>query len=1093
MSGGLSDIRNYNVGFEIFLKAVEEYGQYVYGLDNQLFKKYFTEDIENVEDEAAAKAAAEARKTEIADKKASKLLISRLLDRTCGANSIGGMQKIIAASDGDAKITQRQDVILSCFNSSDSVVSSITVNKLASDPSIIDALPGKPSKDTISIYDVVKSSFQEDGVPFPETFLNLNSGDTKSIDRFKSPTLSAHVIRKTEYSPAGRQAEHLPIFLSAIPPIEMAKCVPYVEIKFVHQSNLSNSDTTKPTSPKLTASRLFRFSPSNTFDRVIPKGASSTATDVDEHAESNFAYMDLFNSPQTAVNANINQGGGVISGLLQNFVDSLTDSEESSRPDDSRVLDPFQPFLSFISMDLSEQGKYGGFLATREGSIKLKLHDKSKMKDLSPMLAVDEFSFNYFVVEFGWSHPEGKLLSNNTVGQYLDNLRTINSYNITNVNYDFGEDNSVDITLNLVTRGAKSAVPKVSAFGGFYSNLSVFEGLIRDSIAKYERIHNPEAKDVRLLKDVRNKVRVKTGNVSSLSRLVTFDNLKAVKELSDKVKENKAQFYTDLGVLLGIDPSDEDSQKGNFASPGSVMNKKLEWLAKTPDPFQCATRFEDKVTTEFWRDNGEPHPDILTYYNENKSVEGKDTVVSAGHVTLGKLLAKFVGFPLSTCGVFDEVQMFFYPVNHHAAGARRHTTASLPIQLSVLENDIRKKFEKKGKEDPNYAFSVEGFIKTCQNILMKKEITAYRLSGDISNGTRDLSSYTKILTDFRDKKRDDKIAYLKDNAQKAIFEKIGFTKYEPEATEEKAKRAEEQKKISEFLNKLSKFSSETLSNLLTEMYQKEGGDQVQLAASGPTFEPVNLEVFFEVCPVVDDGSPGTTPGPFDGIVSAFKGIEDAFNEKEDAITSDGLFIDKNILKLHVYDANTITYPDLQVFGLGTKESGIPIFGELLGESAAIKARSEASDILNNFNWWKTVIASKYPTIVHGASNSTVKRISINSNVSEQIKTIKIVEAKEKNFNRQLSEELSEDFDESLFFPSSVVIQLMGNPSINRGASLFVDFKTGTSLDNIYNVNSVTHTITPGDFTTTINCLTSNQNIVQSVRSDFLELIKEKSK
>jgi len=146
-------------------------------------------------------------------------------------------------------------------------------------------------------------------------------------------------------------------------------------------------------------------------------------------------------------------------------------------------------------------------------------------------------------------------------------------------------------------------------------------------------------------------------------------------------------------------------------------------------------------------------------------------------------------------------------------------------------------------------------------------------------------------------------------------------------------------------------------------------------------------------------------------------------------------------------------------------------------------------VKNNYNWWKTIIASKYPTIIHGSANSTIKDINISSNVSGDLKTIKIIDAQEKNFNRQFSDELDEKFDETLFFPSSLVIQMMGMPCINRGASIFVDMGTGTSLDNIYSVSSVTHSITPGDFTTTINCIAPNQNIVQSTRSNYIERIK----
>ena len=609
--------------------------------------------------------------------------------------------------------------------------------------------------------------------------------------------------------------------------------------------------------------------------------------------------------------------------------------------------------------------------------------------------------------------------------------------------------------------------------------------------------------------------------MSSLSKLVPFATLQEVKKLSDLIKdEGPPTFYEKLSALLGVvptafrgDPEPAESPdpdvapealaSGRFAEPGDVFENKFSWLSKTVDPFECATRFEDSVTTEMWRNSGAglPHPSINKYYEVVKlNSEGEDVLMGAKHVTLGKLISKFVGFPLSTCGIYDEVQIYFYPVNNHAAGARRHTTASIPIELSVLSNEFNKIREKKGRDEPNYAFSVEGFIKTCQRILMKQELSAYRLTPDSNPESKDYSSYNTISQTYLALSREQKIAFLKggnldtadgDNPGIAVdtpqlFTDIGFKNFTPTATlDAVGKQAEENKVNSEFLEKLSKHKKESFSALLTEMYVDESLSG--MAAAGPIFTPINLQVFFETCPAVDDELDTSTQNLKDSFKSLVKDILSG-----GTLDSDGILVDKNILKLHVYDSNTITYPNIAVHGLGTKDSAPILDSEGDGEPewlSKIKAAAEDPEVKNNYNWWKTIIASKYPTIIHGSANSTIKDINISSNISGDLKTIKIIDAQEKNFNRQFTDELDEKFDETLFFPSSVVIQMMGMPCINRGASIFVDMGTGTSLDNIYSVSSVTHSITPGDFTTTLNCIAPNQNIVQSTRSNYIERIK----
>ena len=1104
MSGGLTDLRNYNVSFKVFLKAIREYSGYIYGLDAGLFKKYLTP---QGEDENA-----EEDREKIEEENDVRDIISQVLDRTVGAHTVFGLNGLLAPRDIENKggIVNRSDIIVSVYNGKDANVSNITINELASPPPVDENDSRKPvNGETISIYDVVKSAFPSSTVagegtneptPWAKEELKLNSlGKSEDIDRFAAPTLSAHVIRKSQHGVSGRQAQHLPIFFSAIPAIEMSRCVPFLDIKFVHKSK--NPDDDKSSGPKMSATRLFRFNPSKTFDRVQPNGL--TQTDIDEFAGANFSYMDLFTSPQIAVNADINSENNSFSSIWEN-ANPFDDEDEVGSIEDLRVLDPFQPFLSFLSLDMTEQGKHGGFLATREGQLKIKLHDKSRLRDFTPMLALDEYSFNYFVIEMGWSHPEGKLTSNNTIGQYLDNLRTINSYNITGVNYSFGNDNSVDITLNLVTRGAKSVVPKVSAFSGRHSNLSVFHGLINDTIASHEKTKNIEDKKVRTNKEIREFIRVETGNLSSLSRLVRFEDMVTVRNLSKEKKVVEGDsFYDKLGEALGVNLGDgtTDDKADKFAIAENVYSDKILWTKKTIDPFEAATRFEDEKTTAMWRgeSGAAPHDSLKPYFvkDENDDVQGT-------HVTLGKLLTRFVAFPLSTCGVYDEVQIYFYPVNHHAAGARRHTTASIPIEMSIVENELDKIFQQRGEDEPNYAMSVEGFVKLCQRILRRKEITAYRLSPESNPASATYTQYNTVSQAFKSLSRSEKITFLQgktaldidgDDGDEeiaaseipAIFSKIGYAPYADDGTtEENEKKAKEQKAIVEFLEKLSENLKENLTALLSNMYDSDGDnyDGVNLAALGPIFTPVNLEVFFETCPVVDDKK----DTQLEDAISSFKSLRDAFDESNPQ-NSDGLIVDKNILKIHVHDSNAITHPDVAVLGLGTSSDGVVLNSKNLAESSA-KLVESAAKTKNNFNWWKSIIASKYPTIIHGSANSTVKDINISSNISGDLKKIKIIEAYEKRFNRQFAEEINDVFDETQFFPSSVVIQMMGMPSINRGASIFVDLGTRTSLDNIYNVASVTHTIQPGDFTTTINCLASNQNIVSSTRSTFIEKIKK---
>lgn len=55
-------------------------------------------------------------------------------------------------------------------------------------------------------------------------------------------------------------------------------------------------------------------------------------------------------------------------------------------------------------------------------------------------------------------------------------------------------------------------------------------------------------------------------------------------------------------------------------------------------------------------------------------------------------------------------------------------------------------------------------------------------------------------------------------------------------------------------------------------------------------------------------------------------------------------------------------------------------------------------------------------------------------------------------------------------PAQVSLTMKGNPFTAFGQYMFADFKTGTTVDNIYAVSSVTHDFTPGNFTTSVTLI-----------------------
>lgn len=220
----ISGLRNYNISFELFLTAVEDYKHFLNGLEGNTFAKYFS-DPEKAKDNGIAQIAEVFEPQRVIDD-----VIARVLDRTVGGLSLGSISQELSKLPSDGN--NRKNIIISVSNNDDSNISNVRADQTS--------MPPSSATGTIKMIDVVHTDITAGGESFDNNFLSKNV-DSKTINRFGDPTISAHVIRQSKYGPSGRSVRHLPIFLNAIPDIEMSRCVPYLDIKFVHPRKKSAS------------------------------------------------------------------------------------------------------------------------------------------------------------------------------------------------------------------------------------------------------------------------------------------------------------------------------------------------------------------------------------------------------------------------------------------------------------------------------------------------------------------------------------------------------------------------------------------------------------------------------------------------------------------------------------------------------------------------------------------------------------------------------------------------------------------------------------------------------------------------------------
>jgi hypothetical protein len=706
-------------------------------------------------------------------------------------------------------------------------------------------------------------------------------------------------------------------------------------------------------------------------------------------------------------------------------------------------------------------------------------------------LSPDEFAFTKFIIDFGWNHPEGDVTSTNTIGKYLNALKDSGVYQLVSADYSFGSDNSVDITLNLVCSGFNE-MKAISCAGGVDTNLNIFQGTIT-------RLLNKAARNVlgeRQPQELTSKVKLQNRSLKSRSAMISFLDEKGDPNLL-RLREAITADFVDGGLSIKDSLTEIISllaqNSGNAAAKsyediienssiteglankaGDTIYAKLYALEKTADPYltHVGSNFFNSIKEATKSLENKPGDEIRAAIRELPRMVGEsshESIDKSGdpHVSLGKILSNYVGYPMSTCGLYDEVQMIFYPVNGQSASARKHTTASFPISRRRLESEINKRMHTSEVALNN--LSVHGFFSLVDRIVSDKTIPAY---GIYSDGSISESVSGSELSDFLKKKREEKLKEV-DAAESGYDEATAAALSEATdaaaaSTKEKKdqEKAVENARLEVYRQFLASKIQEATIKKLEKIYKEDEAVGVKGIYNSSTFTPVSLAMFFETVNVAANET-GDAKDFFKSLIG--------LNRRE--IVDNGRFSDKTILRIHIYDAYAQMNPDLAIFGTDLDVKGTATDPD---EVAFIEKAKELP-----YGFFKNLLMNKHPTIIHGSASGVVNNITVQSNTSGTLANVLMVEAYDRKTAGGAAGGVKNDFDETILFPTTVALEMMGFPMLNRGAQLFIDFGTGTSLDNLYIVKTVDHSIRDGEFVTKAVLVASNQFVVTSFRDKLI--------
>jgi hypothetical protein len=858
-----------------------------------------------------------------------------------------------------------------------------------------------------------------------------------------SSTASIIQVFGNHISPSNRDAGSLSFFMNAIPTIEISRAVPFIDIVLIQQgphintqnvlSSLSMGQFLLGNVKTDGMSSIERAYLSANDSEIVNANSvdpefSETRTDAttgettSTPAQISTAGMELFTAPQTLVNAD----------EVHQEIDAVDASDENAiRRRAAPVIDRFRPLMTLKSVNFTVAPS-GGMMSMKTGKITLTVHDKSRLAEVAAFVRPARFGTTHLQIEYGWAHPDAQAQSSNRTeeallfGSFIGSLRTKEKYQIVNSSFNFDDTGQVEVDLS-ISMLSERAVQNVNI--GITENSSSQLNSLQQTIELIRTIRSrlPESTITAITGD-EDVIGSLTSPQSALS--LSAEALTELRRIIDTT--NRSSTSSPDLVALGDALEEMIGTRGGRGRNATA--------ASTSEVGRLRASLTDEIRDKIGKLTTTQDPFFRPLRTTTKSIgaERGGSGVSAENVnnyfSLGKAIATFVAGPIARAGNFKDTQIIFYNFNDKASYMGGRNIASFLINKSDFQSLLEEELEQ--LVDMNVG-SFIGFINT------------YFLSdpGAISYGFNGLY----------ERNRDDE-----DNSTRQLVSR--YRENEPEL-----------------------FNAQQ--TILRDAYGPATGEV--------EFKMPTLQMVMETVPVAR--AEGTATGAVDA-------------------GSD------TILRIHIFDSQSTSHSTLQSFLEARMYNRI---GELNSASQAlVRSRepdadgndSESSSSAERSNFqrqlqlamneglieiWpptsapsstdpgaarispntdaryrmrggfgnlKRFIMRNMPSIRHGEASSGILSAKISSMSDPALSTVNMLrqarspdaptDSRERGIPLQIA-------------PVECQLETIGCPLWNYGQQIFIDFGTGTTIDAIYAVGGVEHSIAQGEYKTSVKLMPIN--------------------
>jgi len=800
------------------------------------------------------------------------------------------------------------------------------------------------------------------------------------------------------FSNAAADNMTLTVFLNALSTIEMSRAVPYLDVQFLQEGTSEDFKN-----PLVRAPNLYRFllgqdmNSDKGSDLISASRFNSTSKAGEEEGKSLkwISGMEVFTSPQTLVNADEHGPNGPkrIGGLTGN---------------QSGVLDPFRPFMSLMSLTINVYPRVNSIIFT-EGQLVLKLHDKSRIGEISGLTSPGGFGKIFMMLTYGWSHPDGKRVnesgqSANPFGMFIDSMKTTEHFTVSNASYSFTPAGEVDLTLKIYSRAAGDLTTDVGILDDVCANsiklMQEFEDLAMEASNTIPDDPTPgfQSRSISVLK---------AADASSGAYAMTFSDtnvsafkkqLKIMKKSPDADLQKISEEMFDRLMMM-------NDAKEKITT---TFEKKLKLLSSGPDPWLCAP--SSKLI--------ESHPELGPQYLASYLSKGKGKKL----VSFAKAVSIFIGGPLKSQGNYAEVQFFYGCLNDKASYARSCAIASFPLPLTGdrnLPDALRAAAKATG-----YNMTLGDFMGLMNNYYFDNHLCPVYGFSRTKGVTQKIDKDTGLI---ETKYKDDKAERRSADAIEGVLAKAYNNANWP------------------FIQPLLTFSMKTAPiATLPDSQSRYAGMTAHNQKNSI------LRVYFE----------DTKADVYTGTASM---IQTAFQE----------FIpDAVLLESEPESGESETTNDIgERIGLYNSTRNFIEAGKsvaLLKEMGLLKVEG-GQIVFPNTGEWKELLKSMSPYIDVGSSHTAVQSLSVQNQGGGELQTINMLRG---SMNDASGRPNPVQMPMQML-PSKATAEFFGCPLLAPMQQFFIDMRTGTDIDSTYSIFKVAHTIAPGKFTTQAELLYSS--------------------